>query len=803
MAGGLDFYTKLLLHGDGANASTVITDSSFMANAVTATNATISTTAYKFGGSSINFNGSSAYCYIADTDDMYFGSGSFTIDLWVYFSSLTNAMAFIGQYQDANNYWYCSKDTNANGNKLNLEFKYGGSVKGSYVMTSAWSGAAASTWYHIAFVRNATTGLIFINGASQTLTETTAFSTNDVGNITGNIEVGRYNAGSYFYGYMDEMRVSKGVARWISKFTPPDHIYINDPLTYSYGSFAAPRAYRAKLTVHTKKRFYHEILYAEISPASANTHGAFRIIIKDPTRNLESDFGDFEPIWIGGKMCLESGMLMRGVVERTMPIRFKGGQWALEIDGRTYSCFAEYRKTASITPVSNKTIEQIIWEYVAPNVPELDFKLISCPTTGVVSSYTMINGRSYWDILKELAGLASTSSSVWAVWTDNGEYTGRPGIHFGPVKEQIGYSLIPIQTLKVFDVLAPKDTSQVVTRTIIGYNNSGALAYQTTDANGPGSNSTYSGNFSSAYVTITPSGDDLSFASGESFSIELWVYPTSVASGIGTWIVKGYAGAATTTNYMLRRNVANVEFVYRNSGDSAWDVYTTSAPALVASTWHHIVATYTMGAAASMAIYINGVKATGSWTTGTGNDAPSAPSGSLYLGARSVGGTPADYMAGYMDDVRIWSGLLKAKDVSDHYKGNYWNGDMLFYMDFEVGTGNPVDVSGMGATAVATSMTYYTYNNLPNSQSRFGVIPVYYDRSWAGSTEAQNYANTMLRLYRQPVRYVDASVIVDSRYRAGQYVYCTDKSFRGRAILDSVKHVITDDSYSEVVLLYM
>ena len=195
---------------------------------------TVDTAKSKFGGSSASFP-STASLSVADSADMAFGTGSFTIDTWVNFSSLTNAAVICGQYEDSSNYWYVQKDTNANGNKLSMKFADGGATKGEYTMTSAWS-VVADTWYHVEFSRNSTVGLIFINGVSQTITENTAFSTNNVGDMAATLVIGSQNGTKYLYGYMDEFRISKGVCRHTADFTVPTIQYggPNYAILYNY-----------------------------------------------------------------------------------------------------------------------------------------------------------------------------------------------------------------------------------------------------------------------------------------------------------------------------------------------------------------------------------------------------------------------------------------------------------------------------------------------------------------------------------------------------------------------------------------
>ena len=98
----------------------------------------------------------------------------------------------------------------------------GGSYRGHFLQTSPWS-PSTGVWYHIAFIRNGSTGLLFIDGISQPLTVFTAFSTLPA--LSAILTVGTDNDGSYVKGYMDEVRISKGIARWTNNFTPPSTPY--------------------------------------------------------------------------------------------------------------------------------------------------------------------------------------------------------------------------------------------------------------------------------------------------------------------------------------------------------------------------------------------------------------------------------------------------------------------------------------------------------------------------------------------------------------------------------------------------
>lgn len=215
-----DAFTKSLLHLNGADASTTITDESGK-TWTAGGNAQIDTSQSVFGGASLLLDGTGDYISTPDSDDFYFGTGDFTIDFRIRFNSLTNTQRIYTQRADTNNRILFLKVDSASGNKLQFRSFVGGATRASYDMTSNWT-ASTNTWYHLALVRNGTNLYIFIDGTSQTLTVNTAISTNDVGNIGASVFIGQEDVlGNPVNGWIDEVRVSKGIARWTANFTPP------------------------------------------------------------------------------------------------------------------------------------------------------------------------------------------------------------------------------------------------------------------------------------------------------------------------------------------------------------------------------------------------------------------------------------------------------------------------------------------------------------------------------------------------------------------------------------------------------
>ncbi len=247
-AQGVDSYTKLMLHADGADQGTSFTDSasgaktvtnaesydsytklmlhidnnvtdSAAGKTVTNNNVAFSSSAYKMGGYSGVFNGSNAYLSLADSDDWNFGSGDFTIDFWVRLNTTSGTHVICSQKTDSSNRFFLALEGNI--------ILFDTIVSGAYDIQFERTGASFSTgvWYHIAIVRSGSTFYCFKDGVQLSSTYT---SSNSIANYSDSFYVGQANVvGSeqYFNGYLDELRISKGIARWTSDFTPPSSPY--------------------------------------------------------------------------------------------------------------------------------------------------------------------------------------------------------------------------------------------------------------------------------------------------------------------------------------------------------------------------------------------------------------------------------------------------------------------------------------------------------------------------------------------------------------------------------------------------
>jgi len=171
-------------------------------------NAQISTTQSKFGGSSMYFDGTGDELRAYQGPNFDF-TGDFTVEYWAYYSSTnfqisvttgypTDERGFlIGYYLGA---VYCLISTNNSTWNVTLN---GGTLN-------------QNTWYHVALVRNGTSFKTYLDGVNQA----SVTSSGPVNNPNNLLSVGGRNT-SYMNGYLQGLRITKGVARYTSNFTPP------------------------------------------------------------------------------------------------------------------------------------------------------------------------------------------------------------------------------------------------------------------------------------------------------------------------------------------------------------------------------------------------------------------------------------------------------------------------------------------------------------------------------------------------------------------------------------------------------
>jgi hypothetical protein len=222
---GIDQYTKLLLHMDDV----ALSDSSPSSHSVQKKGDVLRSSAQsKFGGYSGYFDGVGDYLQIPDSNDWHLADEDFTLDFWVRFTSLPGGEHPVSFSQRGNNTsnksWTASY--NVDGNKLKLVYSTDGS--NNIVLEVSWS-PTTHVWYHVAYVRNGSDLKFFVDGNQIGTTQN--MGTDYIFDSTSEMVIGTLTTGgtsqywNELFGYIDEMRLSKGIARWTSNFTPPTEAY--------------------------------------------------------------------------------------------------------------------------------------------------------------------------------------------------------------------------------------------------------------------------------------------------------------------------------------------------------------------------------------------------------------------------------------------------------------------------------------------------------------------------------------------------------------------------------------------------
>jgi len=185
-------------------------------------NAQVSTSVVKYGSGSLAFDGTGDYLSMPSTATNRFGSANWTMELWFRTPAATTRQIILGWNAIASGYGACIVNFLANG-KIGLQISESGSSwKFDDTTTGVGSALSANTWYHLVVTRVGQIVTVYINGVSigtYSLTaSTTSLMTNGIRNVVG---INPDLTNQPFNGYIDDLRVTIGVARYTANFTPP------------------------------------------------------------------------------------------------------------------------------------------------------------------------------------------------------------------------------------------------------------------------------------------------------------------------------------------------------------------------------------------------------------------------------------------------------------------------------------------------------------------------------------------------------------------------------------------------------
>ncbi len=209
---------QLLLHMTGVNGETSFVDKSPTPKTmVTMGNAQVDTSVSKFGGGSMKLDGSGDYLKTADSNAWSMGNQPFTVEFWIRFNTLTGSQRITGQCE-----------TNGSTASISFQIQKGSTNKiainggGTLPTIIGTTTVTTGVWYHIAATGDGSTLRLFLNGVLEGSAAYTTMFDSAYELAIGRL--GQYN-GDYVNGWINDYRITKGVARYTANFTPPTEAF--------------------------------------------------------------------------------------------------------------------------------------------------------------------------------------------------------------------------------------------------------------------------------------------------------------------------------------------------------------------------------------------------------------------------------------------------------------------------------------------------------------------------------------------------------------------------------------------------
>jgi len=213
--------TQLLVNGTNAG----IFDNTTVNDLETIGSAQVNTTIVKYGTGSMYFNGLSDALIMASQPAITFGTGDFTVEGWVYFagapaSTFHSLYSTLVQLASPGDHGVLIR---ASTTKLIAILQADNAT--TLTLTST-NNVTTGQWYHFALTRSGTTARLFLDGTLEA-SGTSSVNFYETAQALGRVYATSTGTTQYLNGYLDDVRVTKGVARYTANFTPPAAAFPN------------------------------------------------------------------------------------------------------------------------------------------------------------------------------------------------------------------------------------------------------------------------------------------------------------------------------------------------------------------------------------------------------------------------------------------------------------------------------------------------------------------------------------------------------------------------------------------------
>jgi hypothetical protein len=602
---------SLLLNFDGANNSTTFTDSSIYNHTGTVYGtAKISTAQSKFDNSSGYFDSSGDYVQYSTNAAFGFGTGSFTIEFWLYMISEggTQGIISIGDYTNG------------------ILFRHQPTTDSFYINGTSYNWYSStncpiSQWNHIAITRENGNFSVYVNGFKIL----SGYNNSDLGS-TRNVTIGAssHNTGEGLNGYIDSLRIIKGVA------------------LYTGQSFVLPSSPPSKNAIISPKLHNHIVMISnkssgDITGSISTSTGYYTVNWWDGTKTTYASGASFAKAAIGGNQSIT-----------IYPSSSNGS-----LDGYFYNIDVSNNNLTSVRPFYSRFI-------VGPGTAGYSqYGYVGYPY--YYSRWTYIPGIPGVEYQLNISYNSLDSSALNQVYTDLLNGNGSINVSDNTGGDSDNPTIATAKGYTVYGSLAPivsalfnfDGTNNSTTFTDSSSYNHVPTRYGNTII------STAQSKFGGASAYFDGTGDYLDvatnsvFAMGyEDFTAECWVRPTSLpTSDLGAIIEN--RSSASSGGFLLWLGSDQKWVFYTSANSNGTQRTVSSIDNATLNVWTHLAAVRKNG---KLYLFVNGSLVGTAGTEGDPDDLSPSNTSTLKMGTAidSPGSTRMFY--GYIDGVKVVKG---------------------------------------------------------------------------------------------------------------------------------------------------
>jgi len=571
--------------------------------------------------------------------------GDFTVECWVFpIARVTSFPCIVNNYSTYTTnggFAIFAGHGSANTAKYNVSFN------GSFPVIQSTDSIVYNAWAHIALVRSGSTITLYVNGVANGTATSSATVTGTanswwVGTAGDSIGAGEFN------GYISNLRAVKGTAVYTGAFTPPTSpltaISGTGLLTCQNAAFTDNSTNNATVTIAgnttvTGSNPFQAGYYSGYFDGS----GDYLSVANNAAFQLGT--GDFTvEFWINaaasGSYTQTIGTLLTGTEAGTWRIgnRFNSGNEVYFARGNGGG-FDEFRASVNVNDGA--------WHHVAvaraSGTARIFIDGVLGASSTVSGTCTSSNDLRIGYNQRDSAYVTGYLSNVRIV-KGTALYTAAFTPPTSPLTAVSGTSFLACQSARFIDT-----SSNALSITVNGDTKIQSFDpfYTSTTASNGGSMYFSSTNTGALETILTVPATNVTDIGGGDFTLECWVYATSVQNYSRIVNFNNTWASAGATNLLFDTGTQKITFACYDFGGTVVNANDTYK----LNTWYHVAVTR---ASNVFSMYINGVKQTATYTTSSRMWATATPTVYIGNGPTSVGGYSP--MQGYVSDVRIIKG---------------------------------------------------------------------------------------------------------------------------------------------------